>query len=116
DAARVEQETMVHTAHRVTLVAPDGQGRAAMAATVVEGVQHALRIAPEQYALAANGAREQVALRYFVIPGGHVPAILDKHFPSPIPSGPLAGPPDQFGQPFGVADFQHGEQRKAAQY
>jgi hypothetical protein len=82
-AGGVELQAVVHAAHAVAFAAAQVQRHAAVAAAVLQRDDLAALALVEQHGLLQQRAREQLAVDEFVVPGGHVPAVLQEHRSSP---------------------------------
>ena len=86
-AGAVEQQAVIEAAHRVAFAPAARQGRAAMAAHVLEGHDLARLVAPQRQRQAEDRARQEAVLRHLLAPSSDVPGVLDEHGFLPIRYG-----------------------------
>jgi hypothetical protein len=83
-AGGIELQPVVHAAHAVALAPSQVQRHAAMAAAVTQRHHLAALGLVQQHAFFQDGARQHLAVQEFVVPGGDVPAVLQKHGEAPV--------------------------------
>jgi hypothetical protein len=80
---RRELKAVIHAAQIITLDTPLRQRREPVTAAIRERGDAAVRLAIEHDWFSEHGARHRALARKMMAPAGDIPAIVQKHLPSP---------------------------------
>src|SRR6266851_6486884 len=78
-AGAIELDAVIHASHGVALYAPLRKERTAMRTTIVHCNDFAAFCAVQEHVLVQEHTAQKLAVDQLVIPGAHVPAILEEH-------------------------------------